>query len=56
MVNNVVLGTEIDNISSSVWVDEDICPYVVWDDRYGAYWFSPLTMGPVVIQRKEGMA
>ena len=36
--------------------DEDLCPYIVWDTSRGSYWFSPVSMEAVVIQRKEGHA
>jgi hypothetical protein len=38
-----------------IYTDEELCPYVVWNDGK-FYWFSPVTMGPVVVQKREGNA
>jgi hypothetical protein len=35
--------------------DEDVCPYWVIDGRGRGYWYSPITMEPVVLQCREGI-
>jgi hypothetical protein len=41
---------------SGVWADDTSCPYLVYDALGRTYWFSPVTMEPVVVQKFEGHA